>query len=175
MDSQVLDGGYPQSLWISVWMTDRHSGLEPCRNVTLSNCSLFHQGISPCAINELRSPADISHVILSSTWGADDNGSRVCITPACAALRDRFSKKILWDRSHRKGPVEGTFRCPATHGFARHSAVRALRQEQLLQIVEEALAVRSRAPAPTRIVLEQTFALGCRDVVAESCERQAGA
>lgn len=156
-------------------MTGHRVGLEPCRNVTLSNCSIFHQGISPCAINGLRSPADISHVILSSTWGADDNGSCVCITPACAALRDRFSKKILWDSSHRRSTVEGSFRAPATVGFVRRSAVRGFGQEQLLQIVEEALAIRRRAPMTMRIVLEQTFALGLRNVGAERRERQAGA
>ena len=175
MDSWVLDGGYPQSLWISVWMTEHRRTLKPCRNVTLSNCSIFHQGISPCAIKGLRDPADISHLILSSTWGAHDNGSRVCITPACAALRDRFSKKILWDSSHCLEPVEGTFRTLATVGFVRRSVSRRrFGQEQLLQIVEEALAVRGWSPMTMRILLEQPFALCRRDIPSQCLERQPG-
>lgn len=111
MDSPRRVGGYPQSLWISVWMTDVRRRRQACRNMTLSNCSLFHQGISPCFINGLRTPADIFHVILSSTWGGADNGSRVCITPRRAPLRERFSKKILWPSSHRGVTARGAVRC----------------------------------------------------------------
>jgi hypothetical protein len=111
MDSPRRVGGYPQSLWISVWMTHVRQRRQPCRNVTLSNCSLFHQGISSCFINGLRSPADIFHVMSSSTWGCADNSSRVCITPRRTPLRIRFSKKILWRSSHRDGTARGAIRC----------------------------------------------------------------
>jgi hypothetical protein len=180
--SQGLDGGYPQSLWISVWMTDRVAARNAGRNMGLSNCSIFSQAISSCAINGLQTPPDISHVILSSTWGRYDIASRVCITRANGGLSSRFSKGILWVSSHDSRRADIGFRRLATVGFVLPSnpsgpcpGSTELREEQCLQVIQETLASGGRPPMTRCVLDEQSLPFGFRSALGERAEGQAGA
>jgi hypothetical protein len=160
MDSPRRVGGYPQSLWISVWMTQVRKPRQACRNMTLSNCSLFRQGISSCFLNGLRMPADIFHVILSSTWGCADNRSRVCITLRRTPLRERFSKKILWRSSHGIGTARGAIRCFWTCWIHARSTFPAGRSPA--DHSGSAARARSVASAPAHPAPTNLFAAPCR-------------
>src|SRR4026209_1441874 len=74
--------GYPQKVWISVWMTQVLATVHRYKIVTSSNWSLFHQSFLTCALNYLRAAAEVSPVKRSSTHGFVARRAIVCITPA---------------------------------------------------------------------------------------------
>src|SRR5690606_7507451 len=72
-----LPTGYPQNLWISVWMSGAQRVRKRARNVTCSHWSFFDHCIYLFILNDLQAASDTSHLLWSSRCGRYENSSRV--------------------------------------------------------------------------------------------------
>src|SRR5262245_35034347 len=68
-------------MWISVWMKQVRGTVHRYKNVTSSNCSIFHQSFLTCALKHLRAAAETPLVERSSTHQRVARRATVCITP----------------------------------------------------------------------------------------------
>jgi len=88
--------GYPQKLWITVWMTEVRRLHKGFKNVTHSNWSFFSHPILSCGINGLHARFQTLGVNRSSRLGRLENSSRVCITSSRdTAQRPAVSEKFV--------------------------------------------------------------------------------
>ena len=148
------------------------------KNVTSSNCSIFHQWFLACPLKDLQAAAEASLVIESSTHQRIARRATVCITPVrndcartaaaakiCAPVHElaRGNAPLTWNFCYATGiPLD----CPASACSGRNTACRSFKNRWPSSV---------SSPSPGPRLLQEALALRFRDRRRDPRERYAGA
>ena len=141
-------GGYPQNLWITLWMRLCGGLADRCAFAELSNWSNFRHPIFTLWIRCLRAPPQASRAKASSTLDSRQAVPAVCITQPAYSVESVITSPFL--RITSRTCIACGTNATATPRARLRRGLRRRREKNFLQIVQKAIAQLSGTPAVHR-------------------------